>query len=139
LAAWSGPDNATLVVYRTLPIPAATPKALQREIEGRLGSLPEARIAFHGVAMIGPNTVARVDIVAPGTGGELAASGLGVPIAPKGRALVPTRRVVLAIPRESDTIWVACHYPESSAAPPNIEEITKGMRVDRIGVSYSSY
>jgi hypothetical protein len=141
LGAWSGPEGAVLVLYQTLPSPGADVDKLRVELVNRLASLPEARVVHEGRLNLGEVPALRVDIVAPGTGQALAPSGLGSPAAPEGVKLVPTRRVTLAIPRGSDTVWLTCHFPDSARDRFRVlgEEILKMLRVEARPVASTSY
>ena len=55
---------------------------------------------------------ARVEVIAPGTGDAVAPSGLGEPIEPSGKTLMPTRQVTLAFARPTETIYMTWHMPE---------------------------
>ena len=84
---------------------------------------------------------ARVVVVGPGTGDALAPSGVGTPVAPPGKALIPTRRVILAIPRRADTLTLLWHYPESSreAIGPQVDDTIRSLKVSDAAASTSSY
>jgi hypothetical protein len=116
LAAWSGPDGSSLVVYRTLPAPGGSAKMIGEALANRLMNLPELKVVVHRTETVGETTAARVEVVAPGTGDALAPSGAGVPTAPAGKSLVPTREVTLGFPRENATLFLTWDIPESSYA-----------------------
>lgn len=115
LAAWAGPGGSSLVVYRTLAIPAGRAEEVLTEQANRLVNLPELKVVGRRIETAGGLPAARVEAVAPGTGDALAATGMGTPSAPPGRALVPTRRVVITVPRAGDTLCFVWHAPESAA------------------------
>jgi hypothetical protein len=115
LAAWSGPAGASLVVYRALPIPGGDAERLADALTNRLTNLPGLKVVARGTETCAGVAAARVEVVAPGTGDTLAASGTGVPLAENGRSLVPTRRVVVGFARPSRTIFLCWHAPESAA------------------------
>jgi hypothetical protein len=113
LAAWSGPENATLVLYRTLGVPAPNPEALARELANRLTNLPEARV-LRAEAIDGPGgRLAFVEAVAPGDGGRLAPSGLGVARLDSGSP-IPTRQISVGRPGMARTLWLVAHYPDAA-------------------------
>ena len=114
LAAWSGPDGSSLVVYRTLWVPGASAEMLAEALGNRLENLPGLRLLVKRSEIVAGMPAARVEVVAPGTGDALAASGLGKPIEPAGKTLVPTRQVTLAFSRPGDTIYLTWHIPEAS-------------------------
>ncbi len=76
-----------------------------------------------------------MEVVAPGTGDSLAASGLGKPIEPAGKSLIPTRQVTLAFSRPGDTIYLTWHMPEGSyeRIEPEIRSTVKSLRIDSRG------
>jgi hypothetical protein len=116
LAAWSGPGDASLVVYRSLPVPGGqSADRLAEGLANRLSNLPDLRVIARRTEPIGGALAARVEVVAPGTGDALVPSGTGTPIAPEGKPLRPTRRVMLGVVRPSDTLWLVWHAPESTA------------------------
>jgi hypothetical protein len=138
LVAWSSPRGASLVVYRTLPIPGGTAASLADELTNRLANLPELTIVAHRTETWNGHEAARVEAIAPGTGNALAPSGTGVPVAPKGSALVPTHRVALGFPRQAETLWIAWHYPEAAhaAIAPEIEGTLKSLRLPAASYGY---
>jgi hypothetical protein len=131
LAAWSGPSDSSLVVFRTLANPEGTAETLREEIVNRWSNLPEWTIASSGVETLGGAPVARIDVVAPGLGDALVPTGQGRPVAPEGREAIPTRRVALAFVRPADTIQVYWHCPESAwpELQPQWGDCLKSLRV----------
>jgi hypothetical protein len=115
LAAWSGPGRASLVVYRSLPVPGNDPAAYAEAFATRLENLPGLRVIRRGPDGVAGAVAARVDVSAPGTGDKLAPTGAGTPVAAAGETLRPTRRVLLAFLRHSDTISLVWHAPEADA------------------------
>jgi hypothetical protein len=85
-------------------------------------------------------SAAWVEAVAPGTGEALAASGLGTPVAPEGKALFPTRQVTLAFARPAETIYLVWHIPESAheRIAPEIQATLKMLKFTGSGRT-SSY
>ena len=114
LAAWSGPDGSSLVVYRTLWVPAGSAEMLAESLANRLGNLPGAKLLVKRTETVAGRAAARLEVVAPGTGDTLAASGLGTPIELSSKPLEPTRQVTLVFPRSQDTIYLTWHVPEKS-------------------------
>jgi hypothetical protein len=115
LAAWAGPGGSSLVVYRTLAIPGGKADQVLTELATRLSNLPGLKIVAQRVEKAGSLPAARVEAVAPGTGDALAPTGMGSPTAPAGKTLVPTRRILLTVPRQGDTLALVWHAPESEA------------------------
>ncbi len=118
LAAWRGPEGASLVIFRDLWIPAPRPEALAIELAGRYRNLPGVTVASESVERLGGPEgpeVARVEVTGPGTGDTWVALGTdaGRLVAPPGRTLVPTRRIALGWPRADSTTWMYWHCPES--------------------------
>jgi hypothetical protein len=114
LAAWSGPDGSSLVAYQTLWVPGGSAEMLAEALGNRLENLPELKLLAKRVETVAGVPAARVEVVAPGTGDALAPSGLGAPIEPSGKSLIPTRQVTLAFARPSGTIYLTWHMPEAS-------------------------
>ena len=114
VAAWAGPSGSSLAVYETLPIPAPDARALEAELANRLEHLPGLRVVGRGVIRVDGRPASWVEVIAPGTGDALAPGGSGVPAASPGSTLIPTRRTWIAVPRDSDTIHVVWHGPESA-------------------------
>jgi len=131
LAAWTGPDGSTLTLVRTLPIPRGTAEGLAAELSSRFENLPGMTREFAGVAKVGSVDAAKVVVVAPGTGGAIAASGLGTPIAPPGVTLIPTRRINLGFVRPDGAEWLIVHHPQpaSPALTASIDAIVQGVTV----------
>jgi hypothetical protein len=135
LLAWSGPEDSSLVVYRTLPIPHASAAMLAEAAGNRLESLPQTRLLVKQTETIGGVAAARVEAIAPGTGDALAPSGLGAPVAPDGKPLFPTRQVMLVFARPGETICVRWHLPERAheRIAPEIEDTVKSLKFDSRG------
>ncbi len=113
LAAWSGPEGSSLVVFRALPVPDGSAAILVEALANRLENLPELQVRDKRTESVGGMTAARVEVVAPGTGDALAASGVGTPIAPPGKTLIRTRQVTLGLARSEATLYLRWHAPES--------------------------
>ena len=141
LAAWSGPSDSSLVVFRTLANPNGTAETLREEIVNRWSNLPEWTIASSGVETIGAVPAVRIEVVAPGLGDALIPTGQGRPIAPEGREAIPTRRMVLAFVRPADTIQVYWHCPESAwpQRKSQWDDCVSTLRVGMPANSTSSY
>jgi hypothetical protein len=130
LAAWSGPDGSSLVLYRTLWVPGGTAEMLAEALGNRLENLPGLRLAAKRTEKVGGRDAARVEAVAPGSGGSLAASGLGTPIEPAGKTLIPTHQVTVGFARPGNTLFLTWHAPESSyeRIAPDIEATLASVR-----------
>ncbi len=142
LAAWSGPRDASLVVYRTLPIPKGGAEALAEGYANRHQNLPGMKVVSRGVHNLGEGLrAARVVVVGPGAGDRFAPSGTGKPIPSGKEPLIPTRQVVFAIPRSDDTIWLCWHYPESAKdeITPQVETTLESLQITSDSSSSSSY
>jgi hypothetical protein len=114
LAAWVGPDGSSLVVYRTLPVPGGSATSIAEGLTNRLENLPGLQVRARRTETVAGTTAARVEVVAPGTGDAMAPSGVGTPVAPAGKSLIPTRQVTLGFVRPDVTLYVTWHLPESS-------------------------
>jgi hypothetical protein len=114
LAAWSGPEGSSLAVYRDLPDPGGSPATIAEALANRLENLPGLTVRVKRTESLGGSTAAHVEVTAPGTGDALAPSGVGTPIAPEGKQLVPTRQVTIGFVRHDGTFYLRWHAPESS-------------------------
>ncbi|MDG3002674.1 hypothetical protein [Paludisphaera mucosa] len=116
LAAWSGPANSALIVYRTVPDPGGTAETVVETLFNRFTHLPGYDVRERRVETIAGVPAARVEIVAPGTGVEIAPSGLGE--AAKARdgepALTPTREITVGFPRPDGSLFLVWRLPESA-------------------------
>jgi hypothetical protein len=130
LAAWSGPDQSSLVIYRTLWVPGGSDEMLADALGNRLANLPGLKLVVKRSETVAGLPAARLEVIAPGTGGALAPSGLGE--APSGPKLVPTRQVTLAFVRPTETIYLTWHTPESSydRIEPDIRTTLQSLQFD---------
>jgi hypothetical protein len=135
LAAWAGPEDSSLVLYRTLPVPDGTAAKIAEALATRLENLPGLKIAVKRTENIADTTAARVEVVAPGTGDAIAPSGIGSPIAPEGKSLIPTREVTVGFVRPGETVFLTWHTPESSyqRIAPDIDATLKSFRFKSSG------
>jgi hypothetical protein len=131
LSAWRGPDGASLVLYRTLPSPGVSTATLVEGLANRLMNLPELKIVARRTEKVAGEYAARVEVIAPGTGDALAPSGVGTPVAPAGKMLVPTRQVTVGIVRSSGPLFLSWTMPESAHAriAPDIEAILGSLKL----------
>jgi hypothetical protein len=132
LAAWSGPSGSSLVVYRTLWVPGGSAEMLAEALGNRLEGLPELKLLLKRTENVAGIPGARVEVIAPGTGDALAASGLGAPISPPGKTLIPTRQVTLAFNRQKGAIYFTWHVPERSydRIDPEIRNMLQSLKFD---------
>ena len=73
--------DSSLVVYRTLWVPAGSAEMLAEALGNRLENLPGCKTARQAHRNRRRSCrPRRLEVVAPGTGDALAASGLGTPI-----------------------------------------------------------
>jgi hypothetical protein len=137
LGAWSGPSGSSLVVYRTLPIPGGSPAAVARALANRLENLPGLTVHVQRVENLGNVSVARVEVVAAGTGDALAPTGSGTPVVPDGRTLVRTRQVTVVFVRPEATYHLAWHVPEAhySQIEPDIRTVLESVHLMSSGAS----
>jgi hypothetical protein len=131
LAAWRGPEGASLVLYRTLPAPGTSAAMLAEGLANRLTNLPELKIVAKRTDKLAGEPAARVEVIAPGTGDALAPSGVGKPVAPEGKTLVPTRQVTIGIIRSSGPLFLSWHMPESAheRIAPDIEATLGSLKL----------
>ncbi len=132
LAAWSGPEGSSLVVYRTLPEPGGTAAMIAESLANRMEHLPGVEIRERRTEPVAGRTAARVELVAPGTGDALAPSGAGEFVVPEGRTLVPTRQVTLGFVSPDRTLYLRWHAPEGaySRIVPDIQATLGSLRLD---------
>jgi hypothetical protein len=116
LAAWSGPEGSSLTIYRKLPIPGGTAEQIVESMANRLTHLPGFEVLERRVETIAGVPAARVEVVAPGTGSEIAPSSVNKATAPEGTTLAPTREITIGFPRRDGTLFLAWRMPESARA-----------------------
>jgi len=111
-------------------------------LSNRLENLPGLTLRVRRAASVADTTAAWVEVVAPGTGDALAASGAGTPVVPAGKLLIPTRQVTLGFLRPEATLYIAWHVPEASYGQiePEIEATIASLRFTSSGTrsSYSN-
>jgi hypothetical protein len=131
LAAWSGPEDSSLVLYRTLPIPGGSAESIVEGLANRLENLPTLQLRVRRTERIAGTTAARVESVAQGTGDALAPSGIGTPVAPEGKTLLATHQVTLGFIRPNETLYLTWHVPESSfeRIAPEIQATLDSLRL----------
>ena len=141
LAAWSGPDRSSFVVYRTLPTPGTEAASLLTGLTNRFENLPGLTVRARGVEKVAGLDAARVELVAPGTGDAIAPTGQGVPLVDGQPSLTPTFRVLLTIPRPADTLCLVWNAPEEAAdaVRSRVRETLKSIAIDRGRLATSSY
>jgi hypothetical protein len=107
----------------------------------RLANLPGLRVVRQGSERVGGAEVAWVEVAAPGVGDALAPSGRGVPVAPGGKTLRPTREVVVAFLRPADTVSLVWHAPEDAAdaLASQVRETLKTLEVRQDRPATQSY
>ncbi|WP_165245316.1 DUF1795 domain-containing protein [Paludisphaera soli] len=129
LAAWSGPEGSSLTIYRKLPIPGGTAEQVVESMANRLTHLPGFQVLERRVETIAGVPAARVEVVAPGTGSEIAPSSVNKATAPEGTTLTPTREITIGFPRRDGTLFLAWRMPESArlAVTPQVEAALAGM------------
>ncbi len=109
---------------------------LAEALGNRMENLPGLKLLVKRTEPAGGLTAARVEVVAPGSGDALAASGLGAPVEEPGKTLVPTRRITLGFARTDDTIFIAWNLPESSyeRVAPDISAAINSLRLSPGGI-----
>lgn len=130
LAAWSGPQGSTLVLFSTLPIPGGSAESITTSLADRLTNITEMEVKSRKVVDIGNHKAARVEVVAPGTGDTIAPTSVGKPMSPEGKPLIPTREVMVAIAGANQTVRLSWTLPESSRDQilPDIEATLSKLR-----------
>ena len=139
LAAWSGPEGSSLVLYRSLPVPGGSAATLAEGLANRLENLPGLTVRERRTQTVAGQAAARVEVVAPGTGDAMAPSAAGTPVAPEDRALIPTHQVIIGLIRRDDTLYLTWHMPESSydRIAPEIQATLESMRYTKPGRVWS--
>jgi len=118
LAAWVGPEGASLSLFTTLRDPGATAETILEGTANLWANSPgwsfERQVVDH--ESIPGVSAARLELVAPGTGDQLAPIGRGraLPRTGDNRPLVPTRRVAFIVPRDDFTLYLFWHLPETA-------------------------
>jgi hypothetical protein len=141
LAAWSGPEGSSLVVYRSLPVPGGSPAMLVEGLANRLENLPGLTVRQRRTETVAGRNAARVEVVAPGTGDAMAPSGVGTPVAPQGKPLVPTYQITIGLLRRDETLYLTWHMPESSydRIAPEVQATLDSLRLTTPERAWSSY
>jgi hypothetical protein len=140
LAAWSGPEGSSFVVYRGLPAPGASAARLAEGLANRLTNLPELKILDRRELTLAGVPAVRIDLVAPGFGDALAPSGTGTPIALDGKALTPTRQATVVLARAAGPISFTWHAPEAAwpQVAPQIESTLASLSLAADSATSSS-
>jgi hypothetical protein len=141
IAAWSGPENASLVVLSSLPIPDPSAEGLAKETSTRWLNFPGLSIISTTNPSYGGVQASRVEAVGSGFGNTLAPMGTGKPVSPDGKPLIPTRCVSVSFPRGQDTLTLLWHYPASAQATfePQVEATLKSLKIVNRATSTYSY
>jgi len=107
--------RGSLVVFRSGYVPETTAGQLLAATHYLLLNLPSLEIKAEREITVGGKPAVLVEVVADGTGGALAPTGLGKPVAPPRESLIRTRRVWVRVPRgpEDGMLEVFFHVPES--------------------------
>lgn len=143
LAAWEGPNGASFVAYRTLPVPGEPhpTDALGLELANRWTNLVGAKVLSRERVEVDGRPSVFVTAVAPGTGDAWLPSGAGAPAAPPGVAIVPTRRVLVAVPLPTMVLNLLWHVPDDKAdqLDPIVADVLKDSRIDAAIAPTSAY
>jgi hypothetical protein len=131
LAAWSGPEGSSLVIYQTLPDTSATASSIAEALTNRLLNLPELVLRSRRIETLAGQSAARVEVVAPGSGAAFAPSGVGAPAATEGKPLVPTHQVTVGFPRSRGTLFLSWHTPEEAhnRIAPEIQAMLQSLKL----------
>ncbi|MDR3618926.1 MAG: hypothetical protein P4L85_06210 [Paludisphaera borealis] len=140
IAAWSGPEGSSFVVYRALPIPRGTAEAIVAMTVNRLRNLPGFEILAGRTETIAGQPAARIEVIAPGNGDDLAPSGVGAAVALRNKPLTPTREITIGFARQAETLCFVWRTPEAAYGriAPRIDSILAGLTLppDRKSSSY---
>jgi hypothetical protein len=142
LAAWSGPEGSSLVIYQTLPDAGATAGSIAEALANRLLNLPELVLRSRRIETLAGRSAARLEVIAPGSGAAFAPSGAGAPVATEGKPLVPTHQVTVGFPRSRGTLFLSWHTPEQAQdrIAPEIEAMLQSLKLTADdGLSTSHY
>ncbi len=131
LAAWSGPEGSSLVIYQTLPDPGATASTIAEGLANRLTNLPGLTVRVRRTETLAGQTAARVEVDAPGSGAALAPSGVGTPVATEGKPLILTHQITIGFPRSRGTLFLSWHTPDQAHAriAPEIKAMLESLRL----------
>ena len=116
ISAWKGPNGSSFVVYRELSTRGDEPASLARRIANRYENLPGLTLLASNEIVFSGMRAAKVEAVAAGTGAAFLPTGTGVPVSYDGLPHVPTRRILIAVPRGWETLAFLWHVPEAEAA-----------------------
>jgi hypothetical protein len=135
LAAWTGPEECSLAIFRALPIPRPDAGALLADWANRLTGFPETRVLSQEVIRVRNRPAFRLEAVALGTGSKWAATSLGVSPSDPEKRLIPTRRVLVGIPEREGTYYVQWTYPErgQDRVKPAIEQHLRSLGASAAG------
>jgi hypothetical protein len=135
LAAWSGPEGSSLVVYRSLPFPDGTAAMIAESLANRLTNLPDLEVKVKRTEKVAGEPAARVEVIAQGNGDSLAPSGAGTPVSTTGKPLIATRQVTVGFPRQGGSLFLSWHMPESaySRISPDIEAVLGSLQLSSDG------
>lgn len=125
------------MAYQTLRVPGASAQGQADELAHRMTNLPGVRVLDRRIASVGGFAAARVELVGLGDGSTLAPSGTGVPRL-AGTPLVPTRRLILIVPRGGDTIEIVWHARDDAfkSIGPAIEATLAGAAIRPTSTAY---
>ncbi len=121
LASWKGPDGESFVVYRELSVTGTDAASIAKRVANRYENFPGLTVISAKSTMYAGQSAARIEAVAPGTGAAFLPTGTGVPLASDGLAPVPTRRILISIPRGSEILSLLWHAPEEMAESLNTQ------------------
>lgn len=97
IASYAGPDEARLVVYRTLYVPGADSGGLAAEMAARLTNEPGITLLENWTRTVGPHKLGC----------------LSAELAPGAHGSEPRRRDWVCLPRNDGTYWLRWEYPAS--------------------------
>ena len=114
-------DGESFVVYRELSVTGTDAASIATRVANRYENFPGLTVISAKSTTYAGQSAARIEAVAPGTGAAFLPTGTGVPLASDGLAPVPTRRILISIPRGSETLSFLWHAPEEMAESLNTQ------------------
>jgi len=132
LAAWKGPDGWSFVVYRELSAVGNDAPSIVQRTRNRFENFPGLTVVSAGEVEFS-KPAARVEATAPGTGASWFPTGTGVPLGASGATSVPTRRVLISVPLNRETVSFLWHAPEADAEAllKQVEQFRPTLRASR--------
>ena len=139
LASWKGPDGSSFVVYRELSVTGTDTASIAQRVANRYLNFPGLTVISAEPTTFAGQSAARIEAIAPGTGAAFLPTGTGVPLASDGLPAVKTRRILISIPRGSETLSFLWHAPEELAERLNTQVDLFQIVLSPLSIQRQSY